>query len=184
MNKDATLRTFRDPPEIHTPRLLLRRMLKGDYRDMFAYAKDPLVTKYLLWEPHPNPNYTLRYLAFVQQKYRSGEFYDWAVVHKKDGRMIGTCGFTSFDFKHSTGEVGYVLNPAYWGQGLASEAVKAVVAFGFRELGLHRVCAKFMKGNNQSLRVMEKCGMTFEGYHRDEMYVKGEFRTIGHASIL
>ncbi len=184
MNKETVTRYFRNPPEIETPRLLLRRMLKTDYLDMFAYAKDSEVTKYLLWDPHPTPQYTLRYLNFIQQKYRSGEFFDWAVIWRETNTMIGTCGFTTFQYPHKCGEVGYVLNRDFWGMGIAPEAVRAVLHVGFSELDLHRIEAKFMKGNEQSLRVMEKCGMTFEGYNRDSMLVKGEFKTIGRAAIL
>lgn len=184
MDKDTRVRYFRSLPEIETPRLLLRRMLKTDYLDMFAYARDCEVTKYLLWDPHPTPQYTLRYLSFIQQKYRSGEFYDWAVIWRETNTMIGTCGFTSFQYAHNCGEVGYVLNREYWGRGIAPEAVSAVLQIGFAELELHRIEAKFMKGNERSLRVMEKCGMAFEGYSRDSMWVKGEYKTIGRAALL
>ena len=184
MDKETAARYFRNPPEIETPRLLLRRMLKSDYLDMFAYAKDEEVTKYLLWEPHPTPQHTLRYLNFIQQKYRSGEFFDWAVVVKETNTMIGTCGFTSFSHPHNCGEIGYVLNRDYWGQGIAPEAVLTLLNIGFGEFGLHRIEANFMKGNERSLRVMEKCGMTFEGIHRQSMYIKGEYRDIGICSII
>jgi ribosomal-protein-alanine N-acetyltransferase len=98
--------------------------------------------------------------------------------------MIGTCGFTSIDAANNSGEVGYVLNPDFHGRGYATEAVKRVIAFGFKNLELHRIEAKFMQGNDASLRVMEKVGMTFEGYHRDAMLVKGKYRTIGISAII
>ena len=65
-----------------------------------------------------------------------------------------------------------------------TEAARAVIKFGFETLGLHRMEASFMKGNEASLRVMEKLGMTFEGYLRDCMFVKGEYKTIGKCSVL
>jgi ribosomal-protein-alanine N-acetyltransferase len=58
-----------------------------------------------------------------------------------------------------------------------------VIEFGFSTLGLNRIAARFMQGNNASLRVMEKLGMTFEGYHRDAIYAKGEYKTIGYCAI-
>ena len=184
MNKEIVQRYFRDPPEIQTPRLLLRRLKKSDYRDMYEYACDPAVTEYLTWQPHPNPAWTMRYLAYVATRYRAGEFYDWAVIYKENQKMIGTCGFTSFSYDHNSGEIGYVLNPAYWGQGLAVEAVRAVMGVGFLTLNLHRIEAKFMIENNRSRRVMEKSGMSFEGYQRDAMYVLDRYRTIGVCAIL
>ena len=184
MNKDTVQRYFRDPPELTTPRLILRRVKKTDYRDMYEYACDPSVTKYLTWQPHPNPAWTMRYLAYVATRYRTGEFYDWAVVLRENHKMIGTCGFTSFSYDHNSAEIGYVLNPAYWGQGIAAEAVRAVLDVGFIKLNLHRIEARFMMGNDRSRRVMEKSGMTFEGFQRDAMYVLDEYRTIGICAIL
>lgn len=184
MNRDIVQRYFRDLPEINTPRLLLRRVKKSDYRDMYEYACDPDVTKFLTWQPHLNPSWTMRYLSYVSTRYRTGEFYDWAVIHREDNKMIGTCGFTSFSYDHNSGEIGYVLNKSYWGRGIATEAVRAVMEAGFLKLNLHRIEAKFMQGNDRSRRVMEKAGMTFEGFQRDSMFILGEYRTIGICAIL
>jgi RimJ/RimL family protein N-acetyltransferase len=98
--------------------------------------------------------------------------------------MIGTCGFTRFDFPNDSAEVGYVLNPDYHGRGYATEAAGCVLRFGLERLGLHRIEARFMEGNEASLRVMQKLGMSLEGYRRESMLVKGQYRTIGVCSIL
>ena len=188
MNRENVQRIFRDPPVMQTRRLTLRRMLKSDYKDMYEYASQPMVTRYLLWDIHDSEAYTYKYLQYIQSRYRLGEFYDWAVVLRDPaggkGKMIGTCGFTRFHHEHNGAEIGYVLNPAYWGMGLASEAVQAVLRFGFTELRLHRIEARYMTGNDASRRVMEKCGMTFEGVARESMYVKGHFVSVGTCSIL
>ena len=184
MKKELICRIFSRMPELETGRLLLRRMRVGDEQDMYAYARLSEVTRYLLWSPHPDVYYTRDYLRYLATRYATGSFYDWAVVYKPNGRMIGTCGFTSFDCAHDAAEIGYVLNPEYRGQGIAPEAVRAVLAFGFDKLALHRIEARFIEGNDASLRVMEKVGMHFEGYRREAMLVKGSYRTIGYASIL
>ena len=142
------------------------------------------VTRYLLWSPHPDITHTRDYLRYIASRYATGSFYDWAVVLKSNGKMIGTCGFTSFDSPHDSAEIGYVLNPAYHGMGIATEAVRAILSFGFDRLALHRIEARFMEGNTASLRVMEKVGMRFEGYQRESMFVKGTYRTIGCCSVL
>ncbi|MBQ3178700.1 MAG: GNAT family N-acetyltransferase, partial [Clostridia bacterium] len=81
-------------------------------------------------------------------------------------------------------EIGYVLNPSYWGMGIAPEAVSAVLRFGFTELHLHRIEARYMTGNTASRRVMEKVGMTYEGTARESMFVKGDFVSVGTCAIL
>ena len=184
LKKETVYKIFGRIPTIETERLILRKMKPSDSRDMYEYSRLPEVTRYLLWEPHTNPSQTLDYLEYLQTRYRVGDFYDWAVVEKSRGKMIGTCGFTSLDFSNNAAEVGYVLNPAFWGKGLAPEALMRVMRFGFMELNVHRIEAKYMVENTRSRRVMEKCGMTFEGVRRSSMYVKGSYRDIGICSIL
>ena len=184
MKKESICSIFMNMPELTTERLLLRPMREGDAEDMFRYAAREDVTEYLLWSPHPSLGYTRDYLRYIASRYRLGDFYDWAVIEKESGRMIGTCGFTRFDAPHNSAEIGYVLNPDFHGRGYATEAAERILSYGFEELGLHRIEAKFMKGNQPSLRVMEKLGMTLEGYRRDGMLVKGKYRTIGICAIL
>ena len=184
LKKETVYKIFGRIPTIETERLILRKMKPSDSRDMYEYSRLPEVTRYLLWEPHTNHAQTLDYLEYLQTRYRVGDFYDWAVVEKSRGKMIGTCGFTSLDFANNAAEVGYVLNPAFWGKGLAPEALMRVMRFGFMELNVHRIEAKYMVENSRSRRVMEKCGMTFEGVRRSAMYVKGSYRDIGVCSIL
>ncbi len=184
MDRESIMRVFREPPELETERLLLRKIVRRDTDDMFEYSCDPEVTRYLLWEPHPDRFHTGRYISYLQSRYRSGDFYDWGVIWKQTGKMIGTCGFTRFNFDADSGEVGYVLNPAFWGIRIAPEAVRRVMTFGFYDLGLHRIEAKYMTDNIRSRAVMDKLGMKFEGVGRDSMYVKGEYVSIGTCAIL
>jgi len=179
------LEPFFDPfPVLETPRLILRQMKITDTDDMYEYAQSQEITEYLLWRPHPSSDVTRRYLKSIQKLYRKGKMPDWALENKENGKMIGTCGFADIDENNFIGEVGYVLNKNYWGRGLAAEALSAVIDFGFKVLELQRIEARFMVGNGRSKRVMEKCGMNFEGILRSSMYVKDRFRDIGICSIL
>ena len=184
MKKDILYRLFSHIPTLETDRLILRGMRVSDAEDMYAYAKRPSVTEYLTWNPHGSVEETREYLPYVAQRYRTGDLYDWSVVDKESGHMVGTCGFTSFSCPNDSAEIGYVLNPDYQGKGLATEAVRRVLTFGFEELGLHRIEARFIEGNTASLRLMERVGMTFEGYARESMRIKGRYRTIGTCAIL
>lgn len=183
MQKDSVLKTFKRIPTIETERLLLRRMKISDYTDMYEYSCLDSVTKYLLWNSHPDARYTRDYLAYIQSQYRAGEFYDWAVVHKETNKMIGTCGFARLDFENNSAEIGYVLNPDFWRRGYATEAVKKIIDFGFHTLNLHRIEARYIVGNEVSRRVMEKCGMTYEGVHRASLFVKDSYVNVGYCAI-
>lgn len=184
MQKDSAIKLFKKIPELHTERLLLRRLKVSDYADMHEYSKQSRVTKYLLWKEHPDARYTRDYISFIQTQYRAGQFYDWAIVEKASGKMIGTVGFASLDFDNNSAEIGYVINPDFWYRGYATESVKRIIDFGFDILNLHRIEARYIAGNEISRHVMEKCGMVFEGMHRSSLYVKGEYVDVGYCSLI
>ncbi len=184
MKKELIYSIFSKIPTLETERFFLRRLSVDDTDDMYEYAKEYDVTKYLTWSPHPNKAATLNYLMYLQNRYKTGDFFDWAIVCKDSGKMIGTCGFTRFIFAHDCAEIGYVINPEYHGKGIATEVVGRVIKYGFENLALERIECKFMVENKASLRVMEKNGMTFEGVRRKGMLIKGECRDIGVCSIL
>ena len=184
MKKEKIYRVFSHLPELTTERLTLRRMMVLDTYDMYEYACRPDVTKYLTWFPHPDREYTREYLQYLGNRYSAGMFYDWAVIYEPDCKMVGTCGFTAFNCTSDSAEVGYVLNPEYWGKGIATEALTRVLRFAFEELKLNRVEARFMEDNDRSRRVMEKVGMTFEGVLREAMLIKGNYANVGICSIL
>ena len=184
MKKELILRNFKNIPVLQTDRLCLRKILVSDYQDMYEYSKRDDVTKYLLWNKHPSLEYTKQYTEYLQSRYRIGDYYDWAIELKEEKKMIGTCGFTRFDYSNNSAEIGYVLNPEYWHLGYCSEAVRKIIEFGFTTLKLNRIEAKFMKENTQSLNVMQGCGMKLEGYLRKAIYSKSEYRDIGICAIL
>ncbi len=184
MTREEVYRIFSEPPVLETKRLKLRALRESDSGDMFEYACQSVVTRYLLWREHESEAYTKNYLRYIESRYAVGDFYDLAIVEKESGKMIGTCGFTRIDTVNNVGEIGYVLNPSYSGKGYATEAAGEIMRYGFEVLLMHRIEARFMKGNEASVRVMQKLGMTFEGYSVDSMYVKGEYKTIGTCSKL
>lgn len=184
MKKESLLKIFSRMPVLETERLTLRAMQVSDAEDMYDYAKRPDVTRYLLWRPHTDIAYTRQYLTFLSRRYRIGMHYEWAIVLKESGHMIGTCGFANIDCPNNTAEIGYVLHPDHHGKGIVAEAALRVMRFGFSVLGLHRIEARFMKENTPSEQVMKKLGMHFEGIRREAMLVKGLYRDIGIYAIL
>ena len=184
MKKESIYKIFSNMPVLCTDRLVLRKISMDDTDDMYEYSKDSEVTKYLLWSPHPDKAYTFEYISYLQNRYKTGDFFDWAIIYPESGKMIGTCGFTRFDFQHNSGEIGYVINPKYSGKGIATEASARIIRYGFEELALNRIECKYMIENTASRRVMEKNGMIFEGIRRQGMLIKGTYKDIGICSIL
>lgn len=184
MKHYSLLKIFSHMPKLDTPRLILRGIKRTDLEDIYEYSSNPLTSQYLMWSPHRSIEYTKEFIELILLKYKSGEYNDWAIVDKFSKKMIGTCGFTRIDIDNSLVEIGYVINPDFWGKGIATEALKRVIQFSFEEMDINRVECKFMFGNEASLAVMKKAGMKLEGYYRDALFVKGKFHTIGIASIL
>lgn len=184
MKKEIIYNIFSKMPTLETERFLLRKLSLDDTDDMFEYANKSEVTEFLTWSPHPDKAFTFDYLAYLQNRYKSGDFFDWAIVYKESGKMIGTCGFTRFFFQHNGAEIGYVVNPEYHGQGIATEVVGRVIRYGFENLALERIEGKFMIENEASRRVMEKNQMMFEGIRRKGMLIKGIYRDVGTCAII
>lgn len=175
---------FDDLPAVETERLLLRKMTLDDAEDMFRYASDPEVTRYTTWEPHRSLEESRQFVQATVDAYGAGEVRNWGVVHKKDKRMIGTAGFIWWRTDSASAEVGYAMARDYWGRGLMTEAVKAIVRFGFEQMKLNRIAACCDAGNSASARVLEKVGMLCEGTLRDQIVADGEFSDMKLYAVL
>jgi len=172
-----------DLPDLETERLLLRKMRPSDAGAMFAYASDPEVTRFVLWETHASIQDSENFLRFAGEGYERGDFGGWGVVLKASGDFVGTCGMESAP-EHSRAELGYVLAREHWGRGLMPEAVRRVIRFCFEQMDLNRVEARCIAENTASARVMEKADMSHEGTLRGREYIKGAYRDMKMYSIL
>jgi ribosomal-protein-alanine N-acetyltransferase len=99
-------------------------------------------------------------------------FGPWALIDKEGGQLIGWCGLRYLD--DTDVEIAYGIVKAYWGKGLASEAARATIKYGFEQLGLPRIVAVASPDNIRSLRVLEKLGMKYvkaaRFYNADVLY--------------
>ena len=107
--------------------------------------------------------------------YDKSDYYRWAVIEKEPGICIGQIAYFLVDSKNHFAEIEYCIGSAFQRRGYATEAAKAVIAFGFDKINLHKVqiCTKTI--NAPSKRVIEKCGFTYEGTLRDFFYMNGEY---------
>ncbi|MBI3997987.1 MAG: GNAT family N-acetyltransferase [Armatimonadetes bacterium] len=175
---------FGDLPSLETPRLVLRRLTRDDAEDIFAYGSDPEVTRYTGWQTHRTIEDSRVFLNGVLALYESKQVAPWGIAHKTDRKLIGTCGFVYWLPQHARAEIGYGIARPYWRQGYTTEAIRAIIAFGFQSMQLNRIEARCEPENTGSWRVMEKVGMTFEGVLRQHNYAKGTYRDTKMYSIL
>ncbi|MCC3603264.1 MAG: GNAT family N-acetyltransferase [Microcoleus sp. PH2017_29_MFU_D_A] len=171
-------------PTIETERLLLRKITLNDASDMFEYASNPEVSEYTMWSTHTSIEDTKYFLKSLTKMYKRKELVDWGIVHKAEKKFIGTCGYVEWSMTHSRAEIGYALSARYWREGYMSEAVNAIIEFGFREMLLNRIVGRCEVNNIASVRVMEKVGMQLEGILRQQLFVKGRYWDLKIYSIL
>ena len=98
-------------PTLETERLILRQLTRDDAESLYAIASIPEVSRYLMWDRHTSLKYTKHYLKDILRMYESLEYFEWGVVTKSDVRLIGTCGYTKFDYPINRGEIGYSFAP-------------------------------------------------------------------------
>ena len=173
-----------DLPALETERLILRKMTLNDVEAVFAYASDPEVSRYTLWETHRSVEDSRAFLKLTTQKYENGGEPDWGIVYKGNGCLVGVCGLVNWEAEHARAEIGFVLSREYWGHGFMPEAVRAMFRFGFERMNLNRIEARCIAENAASARVMQKAGMAYEGTLRQREYIKGAYRDIKLYAIL
>lgn len=161
---------FGDLPTLETDRLVLRRIVPEDLDSIFEYASDPEVARFTSWSAHLSIENSRAFLTYVMEQYEGSKIAPWGVEYRRDNKMIGTCGFMDWIVRNARAEIGYALSRQYWNQGLATEALRAVIDFGFREMRLNRIQGRCVVENIASARVMEKAGMKMEGVLREYEY--------------
>lgn len=173
-------------PRLETDRLVLREMTRRDLDPLFALFRDPEVTRYNDVETFVDRHDAEEIFDWVQDRFRKHIGMRWAITLRSDpsGALIGTCGFNVWLQHNNCAEIGYDLMRAHWGQGLMTEAVGAMLRFGFRAMQLNRIEADVTTGNEASRRVLVKAGFTEEGILRQRGYWKGGYHDLHLYSIL
>jgi RimJ/RimL family protein N-acetyltransferase len=162
---------------LKTERLLLREFRKDDWEAVHGYASDAQVVRFLAWGPSTEDetrDFIARQIAARAEEPR--RHYGLAVTRAADNELIGSVGLNESSPDNREAWIGYCLARHCWGQGYATEAARAVIAFGFGELDLHRIFATCDVRNVASARVLEKAGMQREGRLREHKWQRGGWR--------
>lgn len=171
-------------PKLETERLIIRAFTENDVDDLFEYASDEDVAAFLVWDPHKSKADTFEFLRMSKEVFQNSDIIDWGIELKENGKLIGGISIRKWNDANRCGDIGYVLSKKYWGKGITTEALKAVIQFGFEVLNANRLEAHCDEVNSASYRVMEKAGMKYEGTLRQKVFLKGKFLNIRFYSIL
>lgn len=161
-NHQLSLSSF---PILVTERLVLRELSLSDAADLLVFRGDPYVQRY------NGPVYeTLaeaqRSIQDSRTEYMERDGITWGVTLESHDHVIGHFGFHSWSHHHRRAEVGYDLARAYWGQGIAAEALQAIVRFGFEQMRLNHIYAGTIADNHESVRLLERVGFHLDGIRR------------------
>ena len=167
-----------DNETLSTDRLVLRKFRKDDAADVLAYGSDAETLKYLFWDGV----YTVGEALNDIVGYYWAQPGIFAIELKENKKCIG-CIDLRMKPEYEKASFGYVLNRHYWNKGYMTEVLSALLKLCFEKLLLNRVEAEHFVGNEASGKVMEKCGMEFEGVGKQEVKAKGVFRDIVHYGI-
>lgn len=183
----ADLYSFDRVPELETPRLVLReidpiRDLDAVY-ELFADERVALNTDTGPFSDRSEAEEVVNWFGAI---FRNGHGLRWAITEANSPNrdLIGTCGVNIWDRRNSSAEIGYDLMPDYWGRGIATEAVGAMVDWCFENLGLNRIQADVMVDNAASARVLRKLGFVEEGIQRQGGFWRGEYHDLRYFGLL
>ena len=175
---------MQERPTLTTPRILLRPFALTDAPDVHRLAGERAVASTTQNIPHPyEEGMAEQWIGTHQEHYEHGSQVTLAIVLRADNALMGGIGLR-LNPPHSNAELGYWLGVPYWNHGYGTEAARAMVAYGFETLGLHRIHASHMTRNPASGRIMQKIGMTYEGRWRHHILKWGVFEDLEAYGIL
>ncbi|MBB6609435.1 GNAT family N-acetyltransferase [Pontibacter sp. Tf4] len=168
---------------LQTERLQLRTVQLTDADFILKGLSDTRVTQYYAVH-YDTPEAVQEQMQFYQNLTDTGTGIWWVFSLKGETELIGACGLNNIEREHRKGEIGFWLLPEHWGKGYIPEAAKAILNYGFTNLNLHRIEALVEGGNDQSAKVLQKLGFTYEGCLRDREIKHGKFIDLAYYSLL
>lgn len=169
---------------IPTRRLVLRLVRDEDLPPLLEMNADDAVTRYLPYESWRGMEDAQTWLARARARLAAGEAWQFVIVLRESGRVIGSSLLFHFDLPNGRAEIGYLLGRAHWGAGYMQEAAAALVDYAFGTVGLRRLEAEIDPRNGASARLLERVGFVKEGHLRERWDTKGEVSDSGLYGLL
>lgn len=171
---------------LKTDRLILRPFEKSDFDEVLDYYSLPDVQRYLDWKARDTSEAKAAFDAMRKQTRltRPGDILTFAVVRKADSTVMGHVSLKWTDATAAQAEIRFALGPAFRRKGYGSEAVRAVVSFGFDQHKFHRVFARTAGKNEASASLLKRLGMRLEAHYREHALFQGEWDEELHFAIL
>lgn len=160
-------------PNIETERLWLRQSTQEDAEAVLAVFSDSNVTRFHNLDTFTHLDKAIGVIERRAKAFESGHGIRWGIARKPDNYLIGSCGFT-WNRETNSAEVGYELASQFWRQGIMSEALRAILSYGFEIREIQFVIAEVMLGNTASKRLLEKLSFQSQGVLKEHGFWKGK----------
>lgn len=176
---------FAEHPVLETERLILRKMAPEDAPGHFAYCSDMEVVAHVPLDFTADLAAAERSIRGFMSMYEAKRAAPWGINLKTTGEHIGLIGFESWNPAVDRAEIGFVVSRAHWRKGIATEAARRVMRFGFEVMRLHRLEGRVTPANESSQRLLvDKLGMQHEGLLRGQSYWRGAYHDLDLYSVL
>jgi ribosomal-protein-alanine N-acetyltransferase len=175
---ELNLDVFTAFPELESRRLFLRELQDSDADAIQAMRSSKAVNRFIARNDTITSEEAQNLTEKSRQAFENRTGIAWAGVRKGTDAFIGACGFNRIDFQNLRAEIGGEMSSDFWGRKLAIEAVAAIVAFGFQELGLHSVEARLDPANRSAIALLESLGFVKEAHFREYVYFRDAFRDL------
>ncbi len=162
-------------PRLETERLVLRQIVPADAEDLFHIFSDEETMRYWNCRPYTSVGQARRLIDGMAEVTRRGAGIHWSIALRDDERLIGKCGYNEWRKAHRRGDISYIVARKHWGQGIVSEALSAMLEYGFDHMNLHSVEAGVTPGNDASTRMLQKLGFRLEGHLRENFLTEYGF---------
>ncbi|MBP9707156.1 MAG: GNAT family N-acetyltransferase [Oligoflexales bacterium] len=185
-NKLSTITSATALPILYSDRLLLRPLTPKDSKSIFAYASDPEVSRFTLWDTHKTEADSANFIREYALKNYSAKIPEpWGIAFlDQPNTIIGTIGCFWVSKDDHCMELAYAIGKDYWGKGIVVESAKLVLDFIFNNFKVERIQCRCKVENKASARVMEKLGFKYEGILRHQIFHQNRYWDMYHSAIL
>jgi ribosomal-protein-alanine N-acetyltransferase len=162
-------------PVLETNRLMLRQINFDDADAFFELRTNEKAMKFIGKNKPTHLSEIYDLMEIITKDINENLAISWAITLKGESRLIGTIGYYRNDFQNYRGEIGYMLLPVFWQKGIMSEAIQAVLHYGFEVIKFHSISANIDPRNKASAAILKKFNFIKEAYFRENYYFNGEF---------
>ena len=154
-------------PRLETERLVLREIVPADAEDLFHIFSDEETMRYWSCWPYTSVDQAHRLIESIAKVIHVGAGIHWGIALRGDERLVGKCGYNEWRKAHRRGDISYIVAREQRGKGIVSEALGAILDYGFDHMNLHSVEAGVTPGNDASTRMLQRLGFRLEGHLRE-----------------